>query len=462
MTRQIMKQKSSSVDIRDLQDIPTPVGERLSGIYKKSFAYVTIKDRLPIILTKVIDTLSRNKESIVATYGLDAANEIKDVIGAISKLKNEIATNKNIEPLQVSVDVPNDDVEVWNSYLLERVKIEGGSPTWFNTIWLYCECYMYRRLAQLFLLTKTLKQYDPFEEQKKDGFTNSLDSITSLTKYVMNTLNSDELSEANMKDTFIKLVKLNLWGNKCDLSLSAGAASNQTGDPVDLLKSLDKDILVDNTVYGWKCLTKEVTADNNFIDIVLDNAGYELFTDFSLAAFIIKHNLADKVRFYVKKYPWYVSDATKSDIHWTIDALCTSDVPELQSFGNLIKDYVRDNKWTIEEELYWTEPYDFSEMKEKDKVLYAKLSDAKLVIFKGDLNYRKLLSDINWEYTTPFIQALRDFNPTNILSLRTIKSDVVAGLRPRLAEEISAKDENWLVTGQYGLIEFNTNESCQC
>ena len=35
----------------------------------RSFAYITLKDRLPVILTKIIDTLSRNKEDIVEKYG---------------------------------------------------------------------------------------------------------------------------------------------------------------------------------------------------------------------------------------------------------------------------------------------------------------------------------------------------------------------------------------------------------
>lgn len=101
-------------------------------------------------------------------------------------------------------------------------------------------------------------------------------------------------------------------------------------------------------------------------------------------------------------------------------------------------------------------------MKEHDPVLYAKLSDAKLVIFKGDLNYRKLLGDINWEYTTKFTKALRGFQPTNVLALRTVKSDVCVGLSPGVAEEFFRKDETWMCTGQYGLIQTTIAGTCQC
>lgn len=97
-------------------------------------------------------------------------------------------------------------------------------------------------------------------------------------------------------------------------------------------------------------------------------------------------------------------------------------------------------------------------MKEKDKKLYAQFSNSKLIIFKGDLNYRKLLSDINFEYNISFATALGDFRPTNILSLRTIKSDICVGLSQGMAESLFEKDKNWMITGEYGLIQIASLE----
>lgn len=91
-------------------------------------------------------------------------------------------------------------------------------------------------------------------------------------------------------------------------------------------------------------------------------------------------------------------------------------------------------------------------MKEKEKNIYAQFSDAKLVIFKGDLNYRKLLGDMNFEYNTSFATALGNFQPTNILSLRTMKSDICVGL-PNDMAEFFEKDKTKLTTGEYGLIQ---------
>lgn len=42
-----------------------------------------------------------------------------------------------------------------------------------------------------------------------------------------------------------------------------------------------------------------------------------------------------------------------------------------------------------------------------DTELYNCLSQAQLLIFKGDLNYRKLLGDFNWSFTDEFQKTLR-------------------------------------------------------
>ncbi|KAK2589366.1 hypothetical protein KPH14_007908 [Odynerus spinipes] len=458
-----MSIRSGSIEINNLQDIRTPFGVRLSGIYMRSFAYVTLKDRLPVILTKVIDTLSRNKEEIAQRFGQNASEEIKQMVGFISQLKNEIVTNKALKIIPIIENESDNDAIVWNQYLEEKTEKEGAVPTWFNTEWLYCECYMYRALAQQFRLMNALRTYDPFEQQKRDVFIQSLDSIKLVTKHILDIVDRAKLIEgAEKKQEFFKLIKLNLWGNRCDLSLKPISNNTACGNPLNYLENLNDYIIDDDTDFAWQLLNKQKPNDSNIIDIVLDNAGYEFFTDLCLAIFFINFGFAQKIRFYVKHYPWFVSDINTHDFHWTLQHMKTSADTKLQRIAKLSYDYLENNTWTIEEESYWTTFYDFAEMKEKDKALYAKLSDAKLVIFKGDLNYRKLLGDINWDYTTSFKESLRGFLPTNILSLRTIKSDLCVGLPSGKAEMLFEKDENWMFTGEYAVIQATTESICNC
>ncbi|XP_072749909.1 damage-control phosphatase ARMT1 isoform X2 [Anoplolepis gracilipes] len=440
--------------ILGLQDISTPFGVPLSGIYKRSYAYLTLKDRLPVILTKIIDTMCQKKNEIVYVYGQDATNDIKDIIKFISKLKNEIVTNKTLKPIRLNEAISN-DAEEWNTYLENKTHIEGEIPTWFSTTWLYCETYMYRVLAQEISLTSSMQNYDPFEYIKQAAFINSIDSMNILASYVNDIVCNKGYNEKSSKNDFLKLLKLSLWGNRYDLSASVGSVQKHTDNPLNILDSLDENILVNDSELAWNIVQKKTDKSVDNIHIVLDNAGYELFSDLCLAAFLVTIAPATKITFYVKIYPWYVSDTTIQDFRWTLDYLDSLDqYPNMKLLGKMFRDLLDREIWCIKEESYWTGPYDFRQMKEKDRKLYTQLSDAKLVIFKGDLNYRKLLSDINFEYNTSFATALGDFRPTNILSFRTIKADVCVGLSQGMAETLFEKDENWMISGEYGLIQI--------
>ncbi|KYN02992.1 PREDICTED: putative protein-glutamate O-methyltransferase [Cyphomyrmex costatus] len=438
--------------IPNLQDTFTPFGTPLSGVYKRSYAHVTIKDRLPVILTKIIDTLCQNKNKIIDTYSENAEKDIKEIIGFISQLKTEMLTNKALKPLRLNTKVIN-DAEEWNKYLEYRTSVEDGVPTWFNTDWLYCECHMYRVLAQEISLLNTMYNYDPFEYQKQTDFINSIESVDlMITLYIKDILCNKEYNKENSKNDFLKFLKLSLWGNRHDLSATAGAPSSQTGNPLVIVESLNENIVVNDWEVVWDIVNKSMKENDN-IHIVLDNAGYELFTDLCLAAFLVTIAPTTKITFHVKLYPWYVSDTTVHDFLWMLDYMNRlNDHPNIQLLGKTFKNLMDQEIWSIKEEPYWTGPYDFRQMKERGKNVYAQLSDAKLVIFKGDLNYRKLLGDINFEYNTNFSIALGNFQPTNILSLRTMKSDICVGLSNDMAEFFE-KHKDKLITGEYAIIQ---------
>jgi len=248
-------------------------------------------------------------------------------------------------------------------------------------------------------------------------------------------------------------VQIALWGNKCDLSISGGASNSQTD--VDVLGQVDvlqPYVLCDETSNVWNLLSQKRRC---CIDIVLDNAGFELFTDLCLAEFLISSGMASRVRFYGKLIPWFVSDVTATDWQWSLDQLATSATAKLQTLGQRWQQYLADGVWQFSTHPFWTLPYDFTAMKSAAPDLYDELSAADIVLFKGDLNYRKLVDDRVWPTTTPFTVALRGFSPSSLCCLRTLKCDVVVGLSEGQAESARVQHADWMITGSYAVIQFS-------
>lgn len=94
-------------------------------------------------------------------------------------------------------------------------------------------------------------------------------------------------------------------------------------------------------------------------------------------------------------------------------------------------------------------------MVERCPELLQDLSQSELVIFKGDLNYRKLTWDAQWPRTTPFKTALEQLaGEINVLSLRTCKADVCVDLPEGKEEALNKEAPNWPFSGSYGVVSF--------
>ncbi|GFR74861.1 protein-glutamate O-methyltransferase [Elysia marginata] len=134
----------------------------LSAKDPSSFAYPTMKDRIPVILSKVVDHLTRNKGHILQEYGGEAAREeLKALIGAISELRHSVMTNKPAKPLRDS----RCDTPLWNAQLARQINLKREEeeafgralsseegPKWFDDAWLWMECYLYRRIQEAALM----------------------------------------------------------------------------------------------------------------------------------------------------------------------------------------------------------------------------------------------------------------------------------------------------------------------
>ena len=118
------------------------------------------------------------------------------------------------------------------------------------------------------------------------------------------------------------------------------------------------------------------------------------------------------------------------------------------------KSRLEGGSWVHHSHDFWTTMYDYSDMKTVAQDLYTELGKAKLVIFKGDLNYRKLVGDLNWPTTTPFEMSLRGFHPAPLCSLRTLKADVVTGLTEGQAEATQLEEVKWMTSGNWAVMSY--------
>lgn len=362
-------------------------------------------------------------------------------MGNISKLKYELQTDKPFRRLEDD----GSDAGVWNDFI-ESLSEDRNS--YYSSVWLHAECYLYRRLKSMFLHSVTLRTFDYFGHQKRESFTGSLPAFIALATHMTELRQLQGVEE--VQRGFAKLLQVNLWGNRIDLSISGGQNVTQCLDPCAMIGALEECILADDSEEVWGALQGTGTV----IDVIHDNAGYELFTDLVLIDFLLTHNVAERVRCHVKAIPWFVSDVMPEDFRWTLEQLNCSDNLELKGFGMRLGEYIQAGRMVCVVNDYWTSPYDYLAMEERNGELFRMLGEAKCLIFKGDLNYRKLMGDINWEPTTEFAVALRGFRPTNVCALRTIKADTVAGLKGGVAGQLTEKDGRWMETGEYGLIQF--------
>lgn len=168
------------------------------------------------------------------------------------------------------------------------------------------------------IFRESLKCFDPFSVQKHLTFEQSLEAMCLIADNQM-----DELSHSILdKVHFIRLLKMTLWGNKCDLSLSAGENIDLCVNPLAMVDLYESNLIVDNCNAIYDDLVKNAKNNTpNIIDYVCDNAGYELFCDLCFADVLIAKKLASKIRFHIKAIPWFVSDVVKKDFDWMVDQM---------------------------------------------------------------------------------------------------------------------------------------------
>lgn len=382
--------------------------------------------------------------------------------GTVSRLKaldTELA-NADVVPLSPIEEDGGPDVETWNSLLSE---VLDKRETWLTAPWSIAEFYLYRRLMTA--LSYFESPVDPFKMQKELGLTSALDSITMLAHRVNGVLNDALLltTHGRRKD-FQGFALTALWGNRMDLSLwpvggdgQNGTGNQSSGDRAaeafsNVLKHGQRMILANSMDQLCDYI------EENFgkrMDIIVDNAGFELFCDLCLADYLVCSGLASTVHVQLKAHPTFVSDAMAKDVTHTIKVLQSGKKERgadtaVSMLGDRWAQHVASGKWILTENFFWVQPQAMWDMPVE---LRKDLGDSALVFVKGDANYRRLLGDRDWELDTPFNDVLSYF-PAPVCALRTLKAELGCGMDKEATARAAREDERWLVAGKYGVIQF--------
>jgi len=226
------------------------------------------------------------------------------------------------------------------------------------------------------------------------------------------------------KILFMEMCEICLWGNATDLSLLTSLTYEdiQKLQGSEARKASEANILVNDlpTVYDILKKAQKEGRKERRVDIVLDNAGFELFVDLILAGFLLSAGLATHVVLHPKSIPWFVSDVVPADFSALLNALNDSqsfystpsedeknagttpeplsqnEVDELSFLFSNWSNFHAEGQLILRSNRFWTEGGSFWRLPSSDPELYEDLKESELVIFKGDLNYRKLTGDVSY------------------------------------------------------------------
>lgn len=161
-----------------------------------------------MIITKVIDTLYRQRKQIPLTLNIPkdqlfkAEEETKELIEKLAKLKYELQTNKQIEPIVSELS----DTKLWNEYIKNELKEQNGNIEYFSVSWLFSECYIYRAMREIFVKSKYFKNYDQFTYIKQDSFKVCLNAACDLAKHLKKLQPSDSFELEFYNFAMVKLM----------------------------------------------------------------------------------------------------------------------------------------------------------------------------------------------------------------------------------------------------------------
>lgn len=389
------------------------------------------------------DTMSRRVvEDILDTvvYGDNAAEPwFARAKPALDALREEILNDAPLRPIAGA----GDDIEDWNALLEEH-----PDKTWLSAPWLVAEFYFYRRVAEATRWFRDgnrsgeVGNEDVFTKSKSAGLASATKTLEALAARTAALVSDPEASAL--------FLSLALWGNRMDLSLwpaDAGVASSSEAFDLVLASSAEQ-LLADDTSEVTALLQTLRAKGGGTIDLVVDNAGFELCTDLLLADHLVASGAAKRIRFRVKHHPTFVSDALERDVDAHIAELTKGATVDVATRWKERRDK---GEFVCVADSYWAMPYALWAV---PRSLYDELrTTSDLMVVKGDANYRRALGDRPWPWDAPFADVC-SYAPAPLLCLRTLKAELGCGMAKAGTDRAAAADPTWLTDGRWGVVHL--------
>jgi hypothetical protein len=409
------------MDIHPTYTTPRPpIPGPTLGSEMGSFAHHTVTVRMPGIARRL---LADND------FSPGIARRVEALIGELP--------DGPIRPIQ---DDSAPDISDWQGYTAPHL-----GKTWLEVPWFFAEHYFYRRILEAtgYFHTGAGLGIDPFAAEKERGLQASLAATQALAAQVENW----RWSAHRTQEAVSRLLQAALWGNQGDLSMwpvdKNDRPQHQDASHQDAHLVTDQTAAILATLFNRADRLEQV-------DLILDNAGFELVCDLLLAEALLSNQLVNSVHLHLKAHPTFVSDATTADVQRTLGFLSGDAHPSLQRLSPNLNDHLESGRLRLFDPFFWNSPLDFWEMPLE---IRRGLARAALVISKGDANYRRLLGDRHWPFSTSLKDVLRYF-PAPLALLRVLKSETVIGLEPTQPDVLIQQDSGWMTDGRWGLIQF--------
>ena len=393
--------------------------------HSNAFANNTMRVRLPAIIDEV--------EVLNPDYP-------PDIMRHLRRLRRDLASGARIGENDLS---PAADTEAWSRAIIRQRETVGSEPTWHNAEWFFAETFAYRCLIEAVRWAENGR--DPFLPKKREELHG--DALWRLIEGACEPLDAPE-------DELRRAIALALWANRIDLSY---AASLERGIDIN-----PEDLLVDDREALLAHLSATRISPGGFkssqpVYIVADNTGSELAMDLALSDCLLRH-VTPWVVICLKSHPTFVSDATPGDV-WMLLREMERRGQNAAALAKRLRQRWLSRQLRFLPHAYWNSSRFLWDLPAD---LARQLNAARLVVIKGDANYRRTVGDCIWAPQTPFSDVVK-YLEAPVLCLRTLKSDPVVGLpSARSAQDLDRIDRNWRVNGKRGLIQFKAKSSkCQ-